>query len=228
MDTSGLQPAYVLHTRRYGDTSLLVEFLSREQGRLAAIAKGALRGRQAGGRIEPFWPLLIQLRGRGEVLSVVHSESAGAPLVLRGRDLYCGLYLNELVLKLTARLDACPPLFDDYADALAGLAGQPDPEPVLRRFEASLLANLGLGLSLDRDAHGEPIRPNGKYTYDVDGGARPSRGEGAQTVSGKTLLALRDGVFGDADCLLEARALMRRILNHHLEGRPLRSRELFR
>lgn len=228
MDAATLQPAYVLHTRRYGDSSLLVELLTRGQGRMAAIAKGALRARRPDAGIRPFQPLLVELRGRGEVSTVVRAESVSPPLALSGRDLYCGLYVNELLLRLTARQDACAALFDDYAAALAGLVGPAPAEPVLRRFEVRLLGHLGLGLALDLDNLGQPIHPEASYTYTVDTGAMPSSGGSTDVVRGSTLLALRSGEFPDEERLAEARLLMRRILNHHLDGRPLRSRELFR
>lgn len=228
MDAPILQPAYVLHTRRYGDSSLLVELLTRGQGRQAAIAKGALRARRPDAGIRPFQPLLVELRGRGEVLTVVRAESAGPPAALSGRALYCGLYLNELLLRLTARQDASTGLFDDYARALAGLAGPLPTEPVLRRFEVRLLGHLGLGLALDQDNLGQPIRPSASYTYTAESGAVPCSRGSADAVGGSTLLALRSGEFPDEECLAEARTLMRRILHHHLDGRPLRSRELFR
>ena len=228
MDTPTLQAAYVLHARCYGDSSLLVELLTRAQGRLACIAKGALRPRRPEARIQAFQPLLVELRGRGEVLTLARTEAGGAPQHLTGRSLYCGLYLNELMLKLTARQDPCAGLFDDYELALRDLLAAPSAEPVLRRFEMRLLEHLGLGLALELDTQGQPIRADSGYTYDVDSGASPNRGTGAAVISGATLLALKHGDFADGESLLQARMLMRRILNHHLDGRPLRSRELFR
>lgn len=228
MDAQTLQTAYVLHARRYGDSSLLLELLTRAQGRLACIAKGALRARQPAGKIQPFQPLLIELRGRGEVLTLARVEASGAPQQLSGRRLYCGLYLNELLLKLTARQDPCSGLFDDYGKAIRGLVDEPSAETVLRRFEVCLLGHLGLGLALERDTQGQPIQPDRRYTYDIGNGASPSLCGGAEGVSGATLLALKSGVFADDDRILEARALMRQVLHHHLDGRPLRSRELFR
>lgn len=228
MDPQPLQAAYVLHTRRYGDSSLLVDLLTRTQGRLACIAKGALRSQRREAGIQPFQPLLVDWRGRGEVLTLVRAEAGGAPRHLVGRRLYCGLYLNELMLRLTARQDPCEGLYDAYARAIHGLGGTAPAEPILRCFEIALLEHLGLGLALERDTLGRPIRPDSRYTYDVDNGASPSLRQGADVVSGATLLALRSGDLADGEGMLEARALMRRVLNHHLDGRPLRSRELFR
>ncbi|MGB5640618.1 MAG: DNA repair protein RecO [Sedimenticolaceae bacterium] len=223
-----LQAAYALHTRRYGDSSLIVDLFTREQGRVACVAKGALRARRPDTRIQSFQPLLVELRGRGEVLTLVRVESGAAPLRFCGRDIYCGLYLNELLLKLTPREDACPALFDDYALAIEGLSTTMPVEPVLRRFEVRLLYHLGLGLALEVDSKGQPIAPDSSYTYDVDSGAGVVPPEQPGALDGRTLLALRSGIFDDEACLQQARSLMRRILDWHLDGRPLRSRELFR
>ncbi len=217
--------AYVLHTRRYGDSSLIADLYSREQGRLAAVAKGALKAK--GERVQPFQAYAIAVSGRGEVLTLTGVEASDSPLTLQGRKLFCGLYLNELLLKLTARQDPCDGLFDDYAAALGSLHKDAAIEPTLRRFEVRLLRHLGLGLILDRDVNGQSIVSDRRYTYDIHHGAAPvSTGDNA--VSGATLLALRDDLVFDDSGLRESRQLMRRVLHHHLDGRPLRSRELFR
>ena len=228
MDAQILQAAYVLHSRRYGDSSLIVDLLTRDEGRVACLSKGALRPRRTEAILRSFQPLLAGLRGRGDVLTLTHVESAGATLRLTGRNLYCGLYLNELLLKLTARHDASPPLFDDYVLAIQGLEAAPSAERVLRRFEVRLLEHLGLGLSLELDSRGEPISVDSSYNYQVGTGAVRDRSLGGRQVSGGTLIALRSGEFPDEGSLREARGLMRRVLDHHLDGRPLRSRELFR
>jgi len=228
LEVQTLQPAYVLHTRRYGDSSLIADLLTREQGRLACVSKGALRARRPDSRLQSFQPLLVELRGRGEVLTLTCAETGSAPLRLEGRKLYCGLYLNELILRLTARQDPCPALFDDYARAIRGLSEDESAEPVLRRFEVRLLMHLGLGMALEKDNTGRPVIADWHYTYEIGSGAGQVTGRPAGSFSGKTLLALRAGEFEDDTTLQQARQLMRRIIDYHLDGRPLRSRDLFR
>lgn len=223
-----MQAAYVLHTRRYGDSSLIAELLTREQGRVAGMAKGVLRARRPDSRLESFQQLLIELRGRGEVLALARAEPDGTPQRLSGRNLYCGLYLNELLLRLTARQDPCPELFDEYAQTVRALSEHAPAEPILRRFEVGMLSHLGLGLGLERDNLGQPIVTERSYAYDVQSGASPAAGGQADSYSGKTLIALHTGSFDDATTLRQARQLMRRIIDFHLGGRPLHSRELFR
>ena len=94
--------------------------------------QGALASKRAAGRVQPFQPLLVSLRGRGEVQTLVAAEPAGPPVSLQGKQLYCGLYLNELLLKLTARADPNPPLFDDYAEALTLLSEESTADRTLR------------------------------------------------------------------------------------------------
>ncbi len=232
MSANGCLVAYVLHSRRYGDSSLLLELFTREQGRSGCIAKGVLRSRGRGTESpQPFHPLSISLRGRGELRTLGTCESNGHAVRLVGSMLYCGLYLNELLLKLTAREDPMPALFDDYADALGMLAKASDPEPVLRCFEVRLLHHLGHGMLLDRDAEGRGIDPDRRYTYAIGSGAVPAIAESG-SIGGQTLLALHVGqgeqLSGDPRRLREARQLMRAVLDHYLDGRPLRSRDLFR
>jgi DNA repair protein RecO (recombination protein O) len=191
------------------------------------MAKGVLRSRRSGLCVESFRPLLVSLCGRGEVLTLSRAEPAGPPLSLKGRRLYCGLYLNELLYRLTARQDACPGLYDDYVHSITRLIESSSVEPVLRSFEVCMLSHLGIGLSLEKDNAGRPIVSGRGYRYDIECGPVASAGRSLGEVDGETLLALRSGQFSDAKVLKQARLLMRRIIDHHLEGRPLNSRQLF-
>jgi DNA repair protein RecO (recombination protein O) len=224
---TALQPAFVLHRRPYRDTSLLLELATRDRGRVAAVARGARAGKgNRMGLLQPFVPLLLALHGRGEVLSLGSAEASGARLVLEGRRLYCGLYVNELMLYLTGREDANPELFAAYLGVLAHLAAADDLERVLRTFELELLSQLGFGLQLDSEADGaSPVLPERRYAFRFDAGPVP---DAAGAVSGRTLLALARGEPLEGDCRREARDLMREVLGVHLGGRRLRSRELFR
>lgn len=223
-----LLPAYVLHSRRYRDSSLILDLYTRAEGRVAAVARGALGGRRGAAGPRPFQPLMVSLRGHGEMRTLGKSESAGSAVALAGTKLYCGLYLNELLLHLTAREDPAPDLYDSYERALRELAASTNVGPVLRRFEVRMLGALGHGLQLDHDCAGEAISTNRRYTYELSEGAVPAATAGAGEISGRTLQALRAGDFRSSAEAREARHLMRRILDHYLDGKPLKTRELFR
>ena len=97
---------YVLHSRRYRETSLIVEFLTETRGRVAAVARGALRRNSAlAASLQPLVPLRLQLGGRGELMNLVRAEPLAHPPMLAGERLYCLFYVNELVMRLTASHD---------------------------------------------------------------------------------------------------------------------------
>ncbi len=225
-----LQPAYVLHTRRFRETSLVVEVLTQAHGRQALLARGALGGRRAQPP-RPFVPLLLAWRGRGELPLMTRCEAAGGAAGLDGRALYCGLYVNELVLRLSQRGDPHSALFPAYTACIHDLAeaGQDNAalEPVLRRFELALLDELGMGMQLEHDINGAPVNPRRRYHYRVDAGPEPVSPQHAGGFSGATLLALARHRLDSDQVRSEARRLMRQVLDQRLEGRPLRSRELF-
>ncbi len=221
---------YVLHRRRYRETSLIIEFLTREQGRVAAVARGALRRRSTlAAVLQPLVPLDIETRGRSELLTLTRAEPAGSAPAITGERLYAVFYVNELVMRLTVAHDPVPEVFARYRGVLAELAGDAALEPALRAFERDLLAAIGLGLSLEHDSDaGAPIDASREYVYVVDQGACVAAGAGAGVrVSGATLDALAGRRDWSAPGLAEAKRLMRFVLNHHLDGRPLASRELF-
>jgi DNA repair protein RecO (recombination protein O) len=225
---SGADAGYVLHRRRYRESSLIVDFLTRNHGRVGAVARGALRPHsRLAANLQPSVPLALDFAGRSELLTLRRAEASGTALVITGERLYCLLYINELIVRLTAAHDPNVQLFDLYGETLAVLAGDAPLPPLLRRFEMRLLTVLGLGMDLSRTADdGEPVAPERQYRYVVERGVMAGAGAG-QPVRGSTLLGLAGEAALGPDDMREARTLMRQVLDHHLEGRPLASRKLF-
>ncbi|MCC1495610.1 DNA repair protein RecO [Alcanivorax sp. 1008] len=212
---------WVLHRRPYRNTSVIVDLLSADSGRVAAIARGGQRQPL----LQPFRPLWVEWRGRGELRSLGAIEPAGVAFALQGEALYCGLYLNEMLVRLLHRDDAHPELQEVYAATLAALAAKELPvDIILRHFELRLLDLIGYGLSLDQDANGQPLLSGLRY--------RLSPGQGllldvSGPFSGEILNDIAAGHWHDEARRL-ARDLMREALSPHLGGRPLVSRSLFR
>lgn len=228
-DTSG-DYGYVLHSRRYRETSLIVDFLTRERGRVAAVARAALRRNSAlSASLQPLIPLRLNFGGRTELLNLIRAEVVAQVPILGGERLYCLFYINELVVRLTATHDPNPQLYQVYEDALAGLTGVGGIEELLRHFEKQLLDALGFGLQLDCEAgSGRALEEECNYLYDVERGPLQCGPESRGIkLHGATLIALASGSELAPRALREAKLLMRHVLNHHLDGRPLTSRKLF-
>ena len=239
------EQAYVLHSYPYRETSLLVETFTRPFGRVTMIARGARRPRSAlRGVLLSFQPLTLGWFGKGEVRTLSRAEWHGGHPLLQGEALLCGFYLNELLLRLLPREDAHEVLFDRYRQALVALAGADASAVVLRGFEKALLSELGYAMTLDRDGDsGKSLNPSATYTYDPergplqvaavrnvdvnDGGNRNGMAV-EPLLHGKALLDIARDDYRDPQTLAQAKALMRALINHRLDDKPLRSRRIFR
>lgn len=220
------QPAYVLHARPYRETSLLLECLTREHGRLGVVARGVRgeRARLRRSQLEPLQPLALDLLLRGEMATLTGVETVGPPLRLGGDAGLAGLYLNELVVRLTERQDPFPVVFDAYAQTLARLATDQPLAWSLRRFERDLLEAIGYGLQLQQDAEtGEPLMPDASYRYAVEQGAVRCSGNAPHALRGSDLLALEQDRMPDTGGLKALRDMMREVIRFHLGGNELRA-----
>ena len=228
------QPAYVLHTYPFRETSLIVEAFTRDYGRIALLARGARRPRSVmRGLLMGFQPLEIGWAGKGEVLTLMKIDWQGGQALLVGHALFCGYYLNELLLHLLPREDAHQQLFECYAEMLQRLAGCSDgrvEEADLRRFEKALLQELGYGLTLDVDQAGRAVEAEAQYTYEIEHGPRrvEQATQDAQVYSGRSLLDLAAENFSMARSRTESKLLMRTLMAHYLGGVELETRKIFR
>ncbi len=223
------QPAFVLHSYPYKETSLIVELFTRDYGRVALIAKGAKRPHsQLRGVLQTFQPLTTGWTGKNELRTLTDADWVGGMLPLEKTALLCGFYLNELLVKLTARDDAHAKLFDHYVSTLNQLAHNEPAPIVLRKFEMALLKETGVAADLTRcTATRTKVLADVHYVVDPDRGPRPERDEDmAPRVAGKTLLDMEREDYTDPATQAQSKQLMRYLLSWHLGGAPLNTRQI--
>ena len=222
-----LAPAYLLHQYAYRDTSLIAEVFTCDYGRVSLFARGA-RGQKSAlkGVLRPFQRMLLSWSGRGEACQLQSAELDGGVTHLAPARLMSGFYLNELLLKLTERLDPHPAIFLSYASCVQALCGGEPEEPTLRRFEKRLLNDLGYGLELGRTGEGAPVDPERYYRFAAQSGPLPCVAESPGAVFGQSLADLHAERFSDARSLKDAKRVLRAAIDACLDGRPLKSREV--
>ncbi len=227
-----LQQAYCMHTRRYRESSRIVEMLTPEYGLVSCLGHGSKKKNSSVDLL--FTPLLISWSGKGNLFTLTHTESVSAKQVTTPGVSIVGMYLNELILKLVPKLSPSKEIFELYRNVIHLLEKTDNQEKVLRLFEIELLELVGHGLSLDKEVdHETPIIEDRFYRYDVGlGPARiPCKSVTQEKISwnvikGSTLIGLQSPLSMNASCLLEAKRLMRGVINWHLDGRLLHSREI--
>ncbi|MDH3561417.1 MAG: DNA repair protein RecO [Gammaproteobacteria bacterium] len=225
-----LEPAFILHHYPYRDSSLLLEVFARGYGRLGLVARGARSAKARWrGQMQNFRPLLLSWSLRGELGTLTGLELPMATGLLAGRRLLSAYYLNELIMRLLARHDPHPEIFDAYAEAIRSI--DVAEEPVLRIFEKRMLQALGYGLLLDHEADsGLPIDADAWYEYLPERGPVRRERKCAQGIflRGSSLSALHRERLADPACCHEVKQLMRAVLALYLGSRPLKTREVLR
>ncbi|MEX3958075.1 DNA repair protein RecO [Trinickia sp. EG282A] len=224
------QPAFVLHSYPYRETSLIVDILTRDHGRLALVAKGAKRPHSAlRGVLQTFQPLSIAWSGKSEMRTLTGAEWVGGMLPLSGDALLCGFYVNELLVKFCAREDPHPQLFHHYVVTLTRLGHDEPAVQVLRSFERVLLRETGYAMSLDRTAARKAVIAHGRYVFDPERGVREASDDFPRhwpVVSGQTLLDMENDDYHRAQTVAQSKTLMRFLLNIYLGGAPLATRQI--
>lgn len=220
------QPAYVLHARPWRETSLLLECLTRDHGRVGIVARGVRRSRTrlSQSELQPFQARVVSFVLRGELGTLRAAEAAQQPIKLSGTPLLAGLYANELLVRFSVRLDPNPSLFHIYREVIGRLGTEPDAAWSLRRFERDLLQALGYAMPMTHEADsGEVLRPDADYRYIPEHGPSAANDSPGADVKGADLLALAADRKPDRDGMQRLRRLARTLIRHHLDGKGLQS-----
>lgn len=236
--------AYVLHRYDWSESSLILDLFTREQGRVAVAAKGAKRPHsQLRAVLLPFQRVQVTLgrmsdeEGASEVQTLRHADWGGGAAMLTGAALFSGFYLNELLMKLLARHDPHPALFDAYAATLPALVPGDDvqAEAALRAFELVLLREVGLLPELDVATLTQQAVVAGTcYLLQPDAGVAVGRGVDTD-LDGAALVALEAALsHGHLGALQQAaraalpalKVQLRALLHYHVGTPMLRTRRV--
>lgn len=224
-----LTPAYVLHQKPYRESSLLLDVFTQQYGRRRLVARGVRQNKK--NRLNPFQlfqPLWINWFGHGELHTLQKVETTTAAFRLTGNAALCGLYVNELMVHFLHLQDPEPSLFTLYDGVLAALETNVENEYALRLFEKHLLETLGYGLNLTEDASGQPIEGQAHYVYHPERGLQLANAQQlSQAIAGESLLQLAAEADITLASLKQIKQLMRTVINYYLDGKPLKSRQLF-
>lgn len=157
-----------------------------------------------------------------------------------GDALLSGYYLNELLMRLMARDDAHPALFDAYSSAVQVLASEHGDalEPALRAFELLLLREVGLLPSLDHETLTlAPVQEDARYSLVPEAGLVPWREEdGRASLTGSQWRNLQqamqapvpfsEAIVHTAGAVGPLKSQLRTLLHYHCGVSTLRTRQL--
>lgn len=231
---------FVLHRRPYRETSMLLDFFTLEYGRVSAVAKG-VRGSAKSDRkslLQPFQLLEFVLSGRSNLKNLGHLEAAKQPIPLKQNALYCGLYINEVLVRALPETEPVEGLFNQYSDTLHDLSNVtsqalPNLESTLRNFEFVLLQEMGYLPDFTCDAESsDPIDPSKYYFLDPQLGFCATHENMKNAILGKYLLGLANqSDFSEAkdhkELMRVAKQICRLSLIQIIGNKPIKAREFF-
>lgn len=234
------EPAYVLHRRPFKESSLLIDIFSFNHGRLTLVVNGAHKAKSSKAALaQVFQPLILSWSGRSELKTLRTVEAPSKAFELKGSALYCGYYLNELILYLSPVMEPCQDLFSYYATSLSLLGNDETLMATMRQFEGRLLAEFGLLPDLHRDAQGKELVEDAYYRLNSERQLELSAFVGSGSVEGYTGAALRQlsqlltcdlsrdqAPRGDRHIAQQLKQFNRNLLDLSLQGRPLKSRDM--
>ena len=218
---------FILHAWDWSETSLLLDVLTVRYGRVVLVARGARRASsQYRGLLTAFCPLRFSWSGAKEAKMLTRAEWQGTMVPLTGEALLSGFYVNELVLKLTAREERHPGLFEAYVAVIHDLAlGERDKmNQALRRFEMAILKAAGWAPTVSEEGgyacfvvrHGEIVGLQHKDQLQT----------GESAWEPKYVHAWLSGDMAKPTTQRVARDMLRALIEYHLDGRHIHSRRI--
>ena len=228
-----LEPAFVLHTRAFKETSLLVDLFTKNLGRINVVAKGARKPKS------PLRPVLtpacifaISFSGKSELKNLIACELLNHYPLSMPVSFNSIVYINELLIKATEKEDPHEEIFNEYqllCEGLSNLTDQIEAEVLLRNFELILLQELGYGIDLSFEPiSGNRIKVNEKYAFDPSLGFTRLKADSIKSqgvFSGKDIINFSNGDLVDQDSRLASKQIMRLALDHHLGNKSLNIRK---
>lgn len=223
-----LEPSYILHTRAYRETSMLVYALTYQHGIVHMISRGARK--KGNNNLQPFTKMYLSWSGKGDLVSLNKIEHDSSSYTNNFRAQVQCFYIHELIMKLIPSMSPAPELFGLYEDTLRAMIKAPQDEKVLRQFELQLLSIMGHPLQMKFDyINDELINNDIMYRYDPDMGPTQVVDNSGRwnIVEGSLLNQLEENKF-TRENLPQAKKFLRGVMQHYLQGKPLMTRRLLK
>ncbi|WP_111979116.1 DNA repair protein RecO [Algibacillus agarilyticus] len=220
------QMAFVLHVKPFRESSLICDLLTQFDGRVSVMAYK----QKFTNPYQVFTPLVVKLKpGQGDLYFIDKLDHVGNTLPLKTSRLYSAYYVNELIVKLLSRINDSEYFFERYTQTINDLAGTSDIEPCLRQFEMTLLDEMGVWPDLTSETeNGHGVQDEATYHVNPELGVMPAWDKHVKAYTGRTLKAIQGADWHDKTTLQTAKLLLRELINFHLGGQILKSRQFFK
>lgn len=232
-----LEPCYLLHSKKYTDSKILASFLTLNYGVVQTVLRVTKKKKLSFPPLV-FTPMFVSWLDSPNLKTITSYEQSHPCHALLGREMYCAMYLNEILMRMLTEQYEADGIFEFYRRTLVALQNTASnllqQESILRSFELDVLKVLGFGVDFLSDEHGVPLLDNTQsmYQFHADSGF-------SLCLDGVDDASVRRNYFCGTDIvaigkrewtstsLAASKKILRIALAPHLGGKPIRSRELF-
>jgi len=218
--------AFLLHQRPYGNTSVMAEMFTLDNGRISVIAKGAKKPKSKFfGVLSPFSKLRITYRGKSELKTLTNVDKEDIFSDSFSKLSYTLLYINELLIKILPQGAPQKELFDLYDKFLLEIKTSNEIDIILRRFEIDLLEMLGYGINFINEVDsGQSIDADKLYDFVPELGFKESPNG---IFNGKEIISISKLDFENIN-KKKFKSLTTMAIGYSLDGGDLKSRQIFK
>ncbi len=218
------QPAYLLHRRDWRNSSLVIDLMTLEYGRVSLLAKGS-KSSKCSGLYQPFCRLMVSWSGRQELKTLTAID--GKPIQIDEQLYLPLLYVNELLTSFLPQQESSPELFARYGDMLESIS-LADMEQNLRGFERAAMQIFGYlpEMAFEADS-GDPLDARGYYLFLANRGFLRCEKTRQNAIYGGLIVDWNHGRFDNSEVLKIAKSVMRSIIDFNLQGKRLKSRDIY-
>ena len=218
--------AFLLHQRPYGNTSVMAEMFTLDNGRISVIAKGAKKPKSKFfGVLSPFSKLRITYRGKSELKTLTNVDKEDIFSDSFSKLSYTLLYINELLIKILPQGAPQKELFNLYDKFLLEIKTSNEIDIILRRFEIDLLEMLGYGINFINEVDsGQSIDADKLYDFVPELGFKESPNG---IFKGKEIISISKLDFENIN-KKKFKSLTTMAIGYSLDGGDLKSRQIFK
>ena len=250
--TINLNQSFLLHQRPYRETSIIAHFLVESDECVSVVCRGVKSSGKKGlslrSILQPFNLLALDFQGKSSLKSLRNVESLQKPYSLYNENIYIGLYINEILIRLLKSGVCYNNIFFEYKKLISSLSNISSNEDFdynilieskLRLFEFKLLSILGYEIDFFHESRsGEKIKLESFYKFEPQHGFSEIKNkisfddlkssQGFLYVHGEILIHLQQKNYDREDVRIFAKKLTRLSLSPHLGSEPLLTRELYK
>ena len=218
--------AFLLHQRPYGNSSIMAEMFTLDNGRISVIAKGAKKPKSKFfGVLSPFSKLRITYRGKSELKTLTNVDKEDIFSDSFSKLSYTLLYINELLIKILPQGAPQKELFNLYDKFLLEIKTNNEIDIILRRFEIDLLEMLGYGINFINEVDsGQSIDADKLYDFVPELGFKESPNG---IFNGKEIISISKLDFENIN-KKKFKSLTTMAIGYSLDGGDLKSRQIFK